>query len=322
MDIRQLRYFVAIVEAGSFSKAADLLRVAQPGLSQHVRHMEADLGVELLFRSPQGVCATEAGETLLRQARLILSQIEVAQEMVRDVQAEPQGEVRFGLPGTVSQMLCVPLVSEARRRYPKIKLRVAEAMSGFVLDWLRDGKIDLGVLYRVVTDRELEARHVLSEALSLVGPARRAKSEISETEPPAGPVSFPFVSGLSLILPSIGHGLRDLIEERAKLDEAQLSTVLDLDTYGQIKLLVENGFGYSILPDAAVQLEVQDGRLKRWPMGNPVLSRNLYLVHPRNRPQSSAARAIEELAYTMIVRLVEDGVWPAKLAPSASLSLS
>lgn len=95
MDLRQLRYFVTIVEMGSFSRAAHRLRVAQPALSQHVRNMELDLGVELLFRSPQGVRPTEAGETLVRHARLILGQMEVAREAVRRGQAEPEGEVRL-----------------------------------------------------------------------------------------------------------------------------------------------------------------------------------------------------------------------------------
>ncbi len=173
MDLRQLRYFVTIVEMGSFSKAPSPAR-GQPawpsGARQHVRNMELDLGVELLFRSSQGVLPTEAGETLVRQPASILSQMEAAVEAVRRGQAEPEGEVRLGLPGTVSQLLCVHLFHEARRRYPKIKLRVAEAMSGFVLDWLRDNKIDLGVLYRFGSDRSLQARRVLSEELCLSAP--------------------------------------------------------------------------------------------------------------------------------------------------------
>lgn len=316
MDLRQLRYFVTIVEVGSFSRAAHRLRVAQPALSQHVRNMELDLGVELLFRSPQGVRPTEAGETLVRHARLILGQMEVAREAVRRGQVEPEGEVRFGLPGTVSQMLCVPLISAARRRYPKIRLRVAEAMSGFVLDWLRDGKIDLGVLYRSVNERTLQARHVLSEDLRLLGPAE----PMDDRHPPDGPVPFAMLEQLTLILPSHGHGLRDLIEERALAEGVRLRTVIDIDTYGQIKLLVQGGLGYSILPAAALRTEVEDGLLKSWPMGIPVLSRDLHLVRPADRPLPSAVTAIENLAYLTLVRLVREGAWPAELAPESRLA--
>ena len=185
MDLRQLRYFLGIVEAGSFSKAAQRLHVAQPALSQHVRNMELDLGVELLFRTPQGVTVTEAGETLLRHARAVLAQVAVAREEVIARQAEPEGEVRFGLPGTISERICVPLILEARRRFPKVKLRIAEAMSGFVLDWLREGKIDLGVLYRTVSDG---------------GPSRAARGSVparpgNASGPRATPKQGPCVAG-------------------------------------------------------------------------------------------------------------------------------
>ena len=83
MDIRQLRYFVAIAEQGSFSRAAALLHIAQPALSLHVRNMEFDLGTPLLFRSPKGVVPTEAGEILLRNARIIIDQLAIAEEEIR-----------------------------------------------------------------------------------------------------------------------------------------------------------------------------------------------------------------------------------------------
>ncbi len=311
MDLRQLRYFLGIVEAGSFSKAAQRLHVAQPALSQHVRNMELDLGVELLFRTPQGVTVTEAGETLLRHARAVLAQVAVAREEVIARQAEPEGEVRFGLPGTISERICVPLILEARRRFPKVKLRIAEAMSGFVLDWLREGKIDLGVLYRTVSDRRLGARLVLREDLCLLGPAAPLAPEPRLSK---GHVSLAAVGALPLILPSPGHGLRDLLDESAAAAGAELSTVTDLDTYGQIKLLVEAGVGYSILPVAAVRREVDEGRLRTWPIGTPALTRDLHLVHPADRPLGNAVRAVEQLALTILQQQVRDGTWPATLA--------
>lgn len=309
MDLRQLRYFVTIVEVGSLSKAAHQLRVAQPALSQHVRNMEVDLGVDLLFRSPQGVKPTEAGETLVRHARLVLGQLEVAREEIRRGLEEPEGEVRFGMPGTVSQLMCAPLLSEARRRFPKIKLCVAEAMSGFVSNWLREGRIDVGILYRSVSDRNLTAHHILSEKLSLLGSNRAGETDA----PPWGPISFPAITGLPLILPSPGHGLRDLIEERALAEGVHLKTIIDIDTYSQIKLLVEQGLGYSILPKAALRTEVEQGRLRTWPAGDPVLSRDLFLVHPCDRPLPNAVRAIEDLAKIILRKLVAEEVWPADL---------
>ncbi|WP_051329195.1 LysR family transcriptional regulator [Geminicoccus roseus] len=307
MDLRQLRYFIAIVEQGSFSKAALTLHVAQPALSLHVRNMEADLGTPLLFRSPQGVVPTEAGEILLRKARLIVEQFEAVRQEIEGHEAEPSGEVRLGVPGTISQILAVPMITEVRRLYPKIKLRIAEAMSGFVLEWLRENRIDLGILYLPVEDRGLTSRSVLSEELTLFAPA--ARIGVCTDQPGEGPVAYADVAHLPLILPSPGHGLRQLLEDKATARGLLLNSVIDVDSYGNIKELVEAGLGYSILPTQAIAKEVQAGRLRTWRVENPLLRRTVHLVHPADRPMPNAVAAIEQVCRTTLARLVESGRW-------------
>lgn len=306
MDLRQLRYFVAIVEQGSFSKAAATLNVAQPALSLHVRNMEADLGTALLFRSPQGVMATEAGEILLRNARIIIDQFAITQEEIRGHEAEPAGEVRLGLPGTISQILSVPLIIAARRRYPKIKLRIAEAMSGFITEWIRESRIDIAVLYIPVEDRVLTSYPVLTEELCLLGPA--TPMEGIKT-PPFGPLALAKVAPLPLILPSANHGLRELLEREATSNSLDLNTVIDVDSYGNIKELVEKGMGYSILPFNAIAREVREGRLRSWRITKPELKRDVHLVHPADRPMTNAVSAIEALCRDTLLELAATGQW-------------
>lgn len=313
MDLRQLRYFVAIVEQGSFSKAAAALNVAQPALSLHVRNMEADLKTPLLFRSPQGVVATEAGEILLRNARIIIDQFAVAEEEIRGHEAEPSGEVRLGLPGTISQILSVPLIMAARKRYPKIKLRIAEAMSGFVLEWMRDGRIDLAVLYIPVEDRGLASRQVLTEELCLLGPPEPLEEIVL---PERERLAFSEVARLPLILPSLNHGLRELVEKEAAQAGLVLNTVIDVDSYGNIKELVEEGMGYSILPYNAISREVQEGRLIHRCIETPVLKRDVHLVYTATRPMTNAVAAMEQLCRSTLLSLAETGRWNgARAAP-------
>lgn len=306
MDLRQLRYFVAIVEQGSFSKAAATLNIAQPALSLHVRNMEADLGAALLFRSPQGVVATEAGEILLRNARTIIDQFAIAEEEIKGHEAEPSGEVRLGLPGTISQILSVPLIMAAGKRFPKIKLRIAEAMSGFVLEWIRDARVDLAVLYIPVEDRSLKSYPVLTEDLWLLGP--RKPMDGVRTPAPAV-TAYKQVSQLPLILPSANHGLRELLETEAAKNSLALNTVIEVDSYGNIKELVEAGMGYSILPFNAIAREVQDGRLLAWQIGKPELRRAVHLVHPADRPLSNAVSAIQNLCQETLLDLASTGRW-------------
>ena len=303
VDLRQLRYFVAIVQCGSITRASQQLNVAQPALSLHMRNMEVDLGVPLLFRTPQGVQPTEAGQILLRNARAILGQVERAEAEIRGSMGEPQGSVRLGLPSSISQILGVPLVLAARERYPAVALRVAEAMSGYVLDWLRTGRVDLGLLYRLVEDRGLRSISLLTEELVLFGPAKfPAFAEAS--------VPLAMLAGRPLILPSPGHGLRDLLDEHAAAAGVRLSPAVEIDAYGASKTLVEHGLGLSVLPLHAVQRDVAEGRLRAFPF-DPPLRRTIHLVLPTDRPLSQAARVVEALCRTTLASLVRSGAWPS-----------
>ncbi|MCP4562178.1 MAG: LysR family transcriptional regulator [Bosea sp.] len=309
MDLRQLRYFTAIVEQGSFSKAALKLRVAQPALSQHLRHMEDELGVALLHRGTRGVQPTEAGERLLAKARTILAEFAELRDSVRGEQAAPAGEVRIGLPGTVSEQFSVPLIEATQERFPDVRIRVAEAMSGFVLDWLRKGEVDLAVIYSTSDPKGLGIHHVLTEELCLFGvPA------LTALKTPAGQaVTLAEAAGLDLILPGPGHGLRDQIDEAAAGINATVHAAVEIESYTQIKRLAERGLGYSILPRMAVRAQEKAGIFQTWPLEEPSLYRKVYLAYSTERPMTAAARAIGQLSWEILRGLVADERWTATL---------
>ncbi len=310
MDIRQLRYFVAIVEAGSFSKAAATLRVAQPALSLHVRNMEGELGTELLQRTPQGVFATDAGQILLVRARDLIAEFEATKRIVADHENEPAGEVRLGLPGTIGEMVCVPLILETRQRYPKVRLKVSEAMSGFVQEWLYAGRVDIGLLYASVDERGLRSAPILREELRLFA----AAGDPEAASLGAGQaVGLERLCDLPLVLPGAGHGLRNLVEDEVSRLGLQLSTVYEVDSYAAIKDLVARGLGFSILPLNALARDIEAGRFTAWPIGTPPLSRMVHLVQPFDRSASRAAAAVATLAGQVLGDLVREGHWKASL---------
>ncbi len=304
MDLKQLRYFVAILQCGSITRAALRLNVAQPALSLHIRNMEADLGVPLLFRTPQGVRPTEAGAILMRHAQQILAQFEQTEAEIRGSMAEPAGEVRLGLPSSISQVLGAPLILAARARLPRVSLRIADAMSGYVLEWLRLGRMDLGLLYGLVEDRGLRSISLLSEALELFGPAAGGGAD----PPEGGCVSLAALADRPLILPGPGHGLRDFLDEKAAGQGLRLAPGIEIDAFGPIKTLVEQGLGYAVLPAHAARREVGEGRLRAWAF-DPPLVRTVHLVLPTDRPLSHAVRAIDKLCRATLADLVRSGVW-------------
>lgn len=312
IELRQLRYFLAIVEQGSLTRAAEVLRVAQPALSGHVQRMEAHLGTALLLRTPKGVQPTEAGQALARHARLILDRLALAEEEIRGQRDDPAGLVRLGLPGTIGQILAVPLIRAVRARHPRIELRVAEAMSGFVRDWLDEGRIDIGVLYEEAAGRGIRTERLLEEELVVLGaPARAA-------EMPGGALPLSVALRAGLILPGKGHGLRALLDAQAAALGQPLATRIDVDSFQNIKALVAEGMGWSILPRHAVAAEAARGALRIWPIRDPQLRRHVHLAHTTGRPVTGAVAAVLGLARETLRSLVQDGVWTgAALAEEA-----
>jgi LysR family nitrogen assimilation transcriptional regulator len=311
MDIRQLRYFTKVVENGSFSKAARQLHVAQPALSQHVRHMEEELGVALLHRGAQGVTPTEAGERLARHARRILAEFAEIADSVRGDALAPRGEVRFGMPGTVSELLAAPLIEAARERYPQVRIRVVEAMSGYILDWLKRGEVDLAMIYSTADPRGLAFHHALSEEICLFGAADAADAVLAAKEG----LALAEAVRLPLVVPGPGHGLRQLIEDAAAATRVTIEPAIEIDSYGQIKKLVARGLGYGILPRMAVDREARAGIYRIWRLERPAITRKIYLAWSTERPLATAPRAIGQLAWEILRGLVRDGEWTAELAP-------
>lgn len=312
MDIRQLRYFVAIVEAKSVSTAAQRVHVAQPSLSQHVRQMEAELGTTLLVRGPRGVVPTEAGLRLFRHAKQILNHFQTAVDEIRGSQVQPAGEVRFGISPTVAEVLSAPLVMELHRSFPLIRLCLVEAMSGYLLDWLREGRLDLATIYRQAEAQHVTCNHVLTEQLCLIGPAKVKLAEIAP-----GVVDFASIAKKPLIVPTSANGLRELIDEAAARDKIELNIRAEMDAYSQIKALCASGFGYSILPRVSLRGELESKRLQAWTIANPTIERSLYIAYPTNRPLSNAGVVVDRLCRQLIGQLVHSNKWPAELPPDA-----
>ncbi|RZA14441.1 MAG: LysR family transcriptional regulator, partial [Lysobacteraceae bacterium] len=147
MDLRQLDYFVHVAELGSFTKASDMLGVAQSALSRHVRKLEVEMGQNLLHRDGRGVSPTEAGKRLLSHGHGILLQVQRAQQEVADVRGAPVGNVVIGLPHSLGRMLTVPFVAEFQARFPAAQLSITEGLTIHLHEWQRAGRLDIAVLH-------------------------------------------------------------------------------------------------------------------------------------------------------------------------------
>ncbi|MCK7614844.1 LysR family transcriptional regulator [Roseibium sediminicola] len=306
MDIRQLRYFLEIVEQGSLTRAAERLHVAQPALSLHVKTMEEQLGTRLLLRGRSGVRPTEAGELLLRRARGILDDLARTEDDIRNLESDPSGIVRLGFPGTISAMVSLPLILAARERYPRITLNITEAMSGFIGEWLSEGKIDLAVLYSRSRDPNILSDLLLEEELVVLWPGGSAPPET---------LDLAALKGEPMVLPSSAHGLRVLIDQTCQGLGFAPEIAMEIDSFNNIKRLVAAGFGPSILPFYAAEEEVASGTLTVSHIAAPGLWRGAHLVSRAGRPVPRAQAAVRDLLKEVIIGLRDTGEWAAARVP-------
>ncbi|NKX65962.1 LysR family transcriptional regulator [Labrenzia sp. 5N] len=309
MDIRQLRYFLEIVAQGSLTRAAESLHVAQPALSLHLKNMEEQLGTRLLTRSRSGVTPTEAGDLLLQRARAILEDLARTEDDIRNLETDPSGIVRIGLPGTISAMVSLPLILAARDRFPRITLNITEAMSGFVGDWLSEGKIDLAVLYSRSKDARIRSELLLEEELVVLWPADAERPQ---------EMNMAALDNVPMVLPSGAHGLRVLIDRTFQALGFAPEIAMEIDSFNNIKRLVAAGFGPSILPLYAVTEEVAAGSLRVSRIAAPGLWRGAHLMSPGGRPVTRALEAVHALLREVILDLRDKGAWAASRPPQVS----
>src|SRR5579871_5303705 len=263
MDLRQLEYFVRVADLGSFSRAAAVLRVAQPALSRQVRQLEVEFEQTFLLRNGRGVTATEAGERMLSCARSLLDQADRARREMEAMKGVPIGHIAVGLPPTLARTLTVPLVKAFRARLPDATLTIAEVLSSTMLEWLAVGRVDLGVLYHAVPTGGVELRPWTEEPLYLIGR--------SSAPHRAAPVTLASLPDYPLVIPRRPNAFRMLLEERLSGIGAAPRIALEIDGVAAILDLVAEGHGYAILPRGALALTRSRARLAAHRITRPAL---------------------------------------------------
>lgn len=296
MDIRQLRYFAAIVEARSFTRAADRLHIAQPALGAQVRKLEDELGTMLLVRHSRGVEPTEAGELLLKHAVAIIRQVERARQEVTDLSGPPRGEIALGITPTATALLATPLISACRDAYPEIALKIVEGMSEEIMRKLDENSVDIGFTYNPGAVRGVSAEPLLVEDLYLVRAARAGEA--------GAVVSLREVSRERLILPESGFGLRETVEAAARERGLSLDICLEINSVATMRELVEGGIGATILPFAAVRSLAGAGRLSAARIARPRLSRTLYFARASDYLETNVSRAVRRVIDQVIADIV------------------
>jgi LysR family transcriptional regulator, nitrogen assimilation regulatory protein len=301
MQFRQLRYFVKIVEAGSFSRAATLIHVAQPALSQQIHELEQRLGVMLLRRSARGVNPTAAGELLFREATSILHQLDQLPTIVRSGSGEPEGVVSVGLASSMAPILIGPLLEQLRTRLPKVNPKISDDDSESLEAAVGANNLDLAVLY--------EGQLVPSSARR---PVFRQRLYFVSREPvlPEGATaaSLEQIGRLPLILPGVPNGRRELIDQAFADRGLTPNIVAEANTLSSEILAVRSGAASSILPISDRASFERNGFSEPLPV-EPALSLTCSVISSSDFPLTHAGEAVRDILIELLrVRLRDAGL--------------
>jgi DNA-binding transcriptional LysR family regulator len=270
MELRHLRYFIAVAEEGHVTRAAERLGMQQPPLSQQIKALERELKVQLFRRKPRGVELTDAGRALLDHARAIFAQLDRASESTQRAARGEQGEISVGISSTAHFYPLVPRVLRAfRESFPRVAISLAEGGTGELIVQAQNGLVDLAFVREVFAPLEgLAVHHLLDEEMVVALPSRHA---LARKRPARSAIPLKALSGETFVISACrAAGFSPRLGQQAPRPPSALN-------------FVAAGHGITIVP-AALQRTHLDGVSYRPLADAPRLKAPLNLVSRRHDP--------------------------------------
>ncbi len=311
MDLRQLRYFVGIVQAGSLSRAADQLHVAQSAISHHLASLESELNRQLVTRGTKGILLTEAGGVLYRHAEAILRHLESAKQDAMSTLDVPSGRVSVGFPGVLAPLLSYEFFRRVRTAYPHILLHVSEASGWLLRERLVNGRLDIALLYIGRPERGLAVEPLVMEEL-FYGTA----------DPDTSPIQIADAVQRPLLLAAPGSSSRLVAEEAFKKHGLTVAPVAEIDTICTLRRAIASGIGNSIMPWCALYSDEGEITLNCRRFADAKLLRPIALCFAEVGQRSPTIEAVALTLKSLVCELIESGTWQGVtlIAPPTELS--
>lgn len=304
MDLRSLRFFVHIADAGSITRAAVQLGIAQPALTRHVQAMESQLGAPLLERLPRGVRLTAAGRKFLEHARRVVREMDRAQAELTHSAQPAGGRVILGVSPTLAAWLVPGCVERCRSEAPELSIKVVEGFSPQLADALGTGRVDVALLTNPQPARALRYTPLLSEPIVVVGPRGAA---------PARP--FFTLAELARTPVLISDGIRAALEEQLARAGARLNVEVEIDSIEAIRALLLRGATHALMPVSTFHDDIASGRLSAWQIADASLHRMLVLAQSARPALPAATESLAQIVAAEIEGLFERGTFALPVPP-------
>lgn len=304
MDTRRLHAFVKIVDIGSLTRAAAILHIAQPALSQQIVALETHFGKQLLVRSKRGVIPTDAGRALYRHAQVMLRQLEQAETDIESAGTRIAGHVSVGLaPLSTAATLALPLLKEVRERYPGIVLQINENIGGVISEMIMTGKMDVAFIYDPGEIRGVDFEPVLTEDLFLVAPKALLPDDLEHPEE----ISVKEVASLDLVLATRIHTVRQLVDLTFRRVGVDARVIAEIESVPTIARAVWAGLGATILPwSSANALSAGHDEVVVRRITKPSMQVKVSICTSDQLPLSEPAKVVSDLLAELAYKFAED----------------
>lgn len=286
---------MAVADAGSFSRAASAIRVAQPALSRQVFELEQIVGVDLLVRIARGVRPTEAGKAFYREAASILRRVEGLPEIARSAGGDVGGVVVLGLSSTLASFLTGPFLEACRTAYPRVKLSLITGDSVMLKSRINAGYLDLAVVYEDQPGTGFTRERLYRQQLYLV--------RQGALDDDAGPVSIASLAGLPLVLPAPPNVTRILLDRAFVAAGTVPNVVAEADVMTGLLAAVQRGLGNTILPKGDLSDVPGSGNLRLWPI-EPPLHLTAAILSSEEASLGTAATVVRDLLVDFLFEMM------------------
>jgi LysR family cyn operon transcriptional activator len=288
MELRQLRYLVAIAQEANFTRASEKVFVSQSALSQQIQALEQETGMVLLDRSKRGVRLTAAGEILYRHAQRIFLELEQAETAINELAGLQRGELHVGVVQTVNDYLMPLLASSFAQRHPRVKLLVSELSTDEIEAGLEQGELQVGLGFIPSSSQSIDAQPLFEEQLVLIV---RGDHPLAQRKQ----LAVGSLDQLPMVMLSNTFCTRRLWEDSARLTPAQPDVVMEMNTVSSILTVVENSDLATVLPRFTLARRSSD-HLVGIELIEPTPLRQVGLLWHRENYLCSASRAFLEMA--------------------------
>ncbi|MCL6248795.1 LysR family transcriptional regulator [Acinetobacter sp. ANC 4945] len=304
MELKQLKYFITIVESGSLGKAAQKLEVGTSALSQQIAKLEDELCTRLLQRNSTGVTPTPSGLAFFKQAQLSLRHIQYAVEAAHS--SRLTGHVSVGFSPSIASVLGIPFMQLMSQRYPDIKIHLVESLSGNLTNLVNSRQLDIAIIFTQDVDVNWAVQPLLKEQMFLMANSCLLKSFGFDQCIQEGRIDLEKINRLPLVLPSQRHGLRKFLDQKVE----GLDVNYEIDGLHLLMNCVSN-LNLATIQPVSAHFDYLKTDICLLKVVEPELDRVNYLISLSEEELSPASLATKVAIKSCVKELINNGLWPS-----------